>query len=125
MFHLGTEHKLSKERDSYQRNTVLPLWQLKENLEFRLSEMQCYLSEGSALKSKISPDEMLRQVGFLTSLLQFMTPIIYTTVYIHISIPHIYTTVYITAIFLTFSFMSPFESITHVRVTHTPVLALV
>ncbi|NWR56825.1 CC148 protein, partial [Bucorvus abyssinicus] len=56
------EHKLSKERDAYQRNTVVPIWQLKENLEFRLSEMQCYLSEGSSLKSKINPVEMLQQI---------------------------------------------------------------
>ncbi|NXC19009.1 CC148 protein, partial [Corythaeola cristata] len=65
MFHLDLEHKLSKERDTYQTNTVVPVWQLKENLNFRLSEMQCYLSEESCLKSKFNPDEMLQQIKFV------------------------------------------------------------
>ncbi|NXI92931.1 CC148 protein, partial [Psophia crepitans] len=59
------EHKLSKEWDIYQRNTVVPIWQLKENLEFRLSEMQCHLSEESCLKSKTNPIEMLQQIKFV------------------------------------------------------------
>ncbi|XP_032848569.2 coiled-coil domain-containing protein 148 isoform X3 [Tyto alba] len=59
------EHKLSNERDTYQTNTVVPIWQLKENLKFRLSEMQCCLSEESRLKSKISPVEMLHQIQFV------------------------------------------------------------
>ncbi|KFP56467.1 Coiled-coil domain-containing protein 148, partial [Cariama cristata] len=59
------EHKLSKERDTYQANTVVPIWQLKENLKLRLSEMQCYLSEESCLKSKINPVEMLQQIKFV------------------------------------------------------------
>lgn len=72
MFHLDLEHKLSKERDTYQKNTVVPIWQLKENLKFRLSEMQCYLSEESCLKSKFNPVEMLHQVGILALFLQFI-----------------------------------------------------
>ncbi|KFQ65580.1 Coiled-coil domain-containing protein 148, partial [Phaethon lepturus] len=59
------EHKLSKERDTYQTNTVVPIWQLKENLKFRLSEMQHYLSEESCLKSKMNPVEMLHQIKFV------------------------------------------------------------
>ncbi|KFO10466.1 Coiled-coil domain-containing protein 148, partial [Balearica regulorum gibbericeps] len=62
---MDLEHKLSKERDTYQTNTVVPIWQLKENLEFRLSEMHCYLSEESCLKSKINPIEMLQQIKFV------------------------------------------------------------
>ncbi|NWQ77892.1 CC148 protein, partial [Columbina picui] len=59
------EHKLSKERDTYQTNTVVPIWQLKENLKLKLSEMQYDLSEESCLKSKINPLEMLQQIEFL------------------------------------------------------------
>ncbi|XP_074885225.1 coiled-coil domain-containing protein 148 isoform X2 [Buteo buteo] len=59
------DHKLSKERDTYQTNTVVPIWQLKENLKFRLSEMQHYLSEESCLKSWINPVEMLQQIKFV------------------------------------------------------------
>ncbi|NXW06514.1 CC148 protein, partial [Fregetta grallaria] len=59
------EHKLSKERDTYQTNTVVPIWQLKENLKCRLSEMQRYLSEESCLKSKFNPVEMLQQIKFV------------------------------------------------------------
>ncbi|XP_040460548.1 coiled-coil domain-containing protein 148 isoform X1 [Falco naumanni] len=59
------EHKLSKERDTYQRDTVVPVWQLKERLKFRLSEVQRYLSEGSCLKSKIDPVEVLQQIEFV------------------------------------------------------------
>lgn len=75
MFYLDIDHKLSKERDTYQTNTVVPIWQLKENLKFRLSEMQHYLSEESCLKSWINPVEMLQQVGTLTILLQFIMAI--------------------------------------------------
>ncbi|NXJ77995.1 CC148 protein, partial [Trogon melanurus] len=59
------EHKLSKERDTYQKSTIVPIWQLKENLKFRLSEIQWYLSEESCVKSKINPVEMLQQIKFM------------------------------------------------------------
>ncbi|NXI40563.1 CC148 protein, partial [Galbula dea] len=59
------EHKLSKEWDTYQRNTAATIWQLKENLKFRLSEMQCYLSGESCVKPKINPFEMLQQIKFV------------------------------------------------------------
>ncbi|XP_030310382.1 coiled-coil domain-containing protein 148 [Calypte anna] len=59
------EQKLSKERETYQANTVVPVWQLKENLKLKLSEMQCYLSEESCRKSKFSPVEMLQQIKFV------------------------------------------------------------
>ncbi|KFV42547.1 Coiled-coil domain-containing protein 148, partial [Gavia stellata] len=59
------EHKLSKERDTYQTNTVVPIWQLKENLKVRLSEMQCYLSEESCQKSEFDPVEILQQIKFV------------------------------------------------------------
>ncbi|KFP16166.1 Coiled-coil domain-containing protein 148, partial [Egretta garzetta] len=71
------EHKLSKERDTYQTNTVVPIWKLKENLKFRLSEMQRYLSEESYMKSKFNPVEMLQQVEFVKkqqkAILEFLT----------------------------------------------------
>lgn len=72
MFHLDIEHKLSKERDTHQANTVAPIWQLKEDLKSRLSEMQCHLPEESPLKSKIDPLDMLQQVGVLSLFLQFI-----------------------------------------------------
>ncbi|KFP29862.1 Coiled-coil domain-containing protein 148, partial [Colius striatus] len=56
------ERKLSKERDTYHTNALAPVVQLKENLKFRLSEMQCYLSEESCLKSKINLVEILQQI---------------------------------------------------------------
>ncbi|XP_072731131.1 coiled-coil domain-containing protein 148 isoform X4 [Ciconia boyciana] len=59
------EHKLSKEQDTYQTNTVVPVRQLKENLKFRLSEMHRYLSEESCLKSKFNLVEMLQQIKFV------------------------------------------------------------
>ncbi|NXA54886.1 CC148 protein, partial [Nothocercus julius] len=57
------EHKLSEERDSYQTNTVVPIWQLRENLKFRLSE-HCP-SEESCLKYKFNPVEVLQQIDFV------------------------------------------------------------
>uniref|UniRef100_A0A8B9PTP9 Coiled-coil domain containing 148 n=1 Tax=Apteryx owenii TaxID=8824 RepID=A0A8B9PTP9_APTOW len=72
MFHLDIAHKLSEERDAYHTNTVVPIWQLRENLKFRLSEMQHYPSEESCLKYQFNPVEVLQQVGILTSLLQFI-----------------------------------------------------
>uniref|UniRef100_A0A672UK92 Coiled-coil domain containing 148 n=1 Tax=Strigops habroptila TaxID=2489341 RepID=A0A672UK92_STRHB len=65
MFYLDIEHKLSEERDTYQTNTIAPIWQLKENLKLWLIEMQCYVSEESCLKSKINPVEMLQQIKFV------------------------------------------------------------
>lgn len=70
MFHLDIEQKLSKEWDAYQTNTVAPIWQLRENLKFWMSEMQHYLSEDFGLKYKFNPVDMLQQVGILT--LQFL-----------------------------------------------------
>ncbi|XP_035421940.1 coiled-coil domain-containing protein 148 isoform X3 [Cygnus atratus] len=55
------EHKLSKEWDAYQTNTVAPIWQLREKLKFWMSEMQHYLSEDSCLKYRFSPVDMLQQ----------------------------------------------------------------
>ncbi|XP_062434761.1 coiled-coil domain-containing protein 148 isoform X3 [Rhea pennata] len=54
-------HKLSEERDTFQTNTVVPIWQLRENLKFRLSEVQHYPSEESCLKYKFNPVEVLQQ----------------------------------------------------------------
>ncbi|KAM4668727.1 coiled-coil domain-containing protein 148 [Amazona ochrocephala] len=71
------EHKLSEERDTYQTNTIAPIWQLKENLKLWLNEMQCYLSEESCLKFKINPVEMLQQIKFVKkqqkAVLEFLT----------------------------------------------------
>ncbi|XP_013800617.2 coiled-coil domain-containing protein 148 isoform X4 [Apteryx mantelli] len=58
-------HKLSEERDAYHTNTVVPIWQLRENLKFRLSEMQHYPSEESCLKYKFNPVEVLQQIDFV------------------------------------------------------------
>ncbi|NXA41681.1 CC148 protein, partial [Eudromia elegans] len=57
--------KLSEERDSYQTNTVVPIWQLRENLKFRLSEIQHFLSEESCLKYRFNPAELLQQIDFV------------------------------------------------------------
>ncbi|XP_069717808.1 coiled-coil domain-containing protein 148 isoform X2 [Phaenicophaeus curvirostris] len=56
------ERELSQERDTYQRNTLIPIWQLKENVKLKLSGMQRYLLEEPCLKSKFNPDEMLQQI---------------------------------------------------------------
>ncbi|NXU53947.1 CC148 protein, partial [Turnix velox] len=56
------ENKLSKERDRDQKNTVVPVQQLKENLQLKLSEMQHHLSEEACLTSKFSPAEELQQI---------------------------------------------------------------
>ncbi|NXP63355.1 CC148 protein, partial [Chloropsis cyanopogon] len=59
------EQKLSKERDTYQTNTLVPVWQLKEDLKLKLSEMQHYLSKGSCQKPKINSTEVLQQIKFM------------------------------------------------------------
>ncbi|XP_021253398.1 coiled-coil domain-containing protein 148 isoform X2 [Numida meleagris] len=56
------EHKLSQERDAYQTDTVAPIWQLRENLKFWLSEMQHYLTEDLSLKYKFNLADKLRQM---------------------------------------------------------------
>ncbi|NXE53312.1 CC148 protein, partial [Casuarius casuarius] len=58
-------HKLSEERNTYQTSTVVPIWQLRENLKFRLSEMQRYPSEESCLKYKFNPVEVLQQIDIV------------------------------------------------------------
>ncbi|XP_030436776.1 coiled-coil domain-containing protein 148 isoform X2 [Gopherus evgoodei] len=55
-------HKLSKERDTYQTNTVDPIWQLREDLKYRLSEMQCYSSQKSCMEYEFLPIKVLEQV---------------------------------------------------------------
>ncbi|NWW80550.1 CC148 protein, partial [Climacteris rufus] len=54
--------ELSKERDTYQTNTLLPVWQLKEDLKLKLAEMQLYLSKESCKKPKINSVEVLQQI---------------------------------------------------------------
>lgn len=63
---------MSQERDAYQTDTVAPVWQLRENLKFWLSEMQHYLTEDSSLKNKFGLAEKLQQVGILTFLVRFL-----------------------------------------------------
>ncbi|NWS15908.1 CC148 protein, partial [Pachyramphus minor] len=58
------EQELSRERDTYQTSTVVPVWQLKEDLKLKLAEMQRCLSEESCQKPKIDSFEMLQQIKF-------------------------------------------------------------
>uniref|UniRef100_A0A8C9MNA3 Coiled-coil domain containing 148 n=1 Tax=Serinus canaria TaxID=9135 RepID=A0A8C9MNA3_SERCA len=69
--YVHTEQKLSKEWDTYQTNTLVPVWQLKEDLKLKLSQVQRYLSKESCQKPKINSAEVLQQVGILTLFLQF------------------------------------------------------
>uniref|UniRef100_A0A8C5J1T1 Coiled-coil domain containing 148 n=1 Tax=Junco hyemalis TaxID=40217 RepID=A0A8C5J1T1_JUNHY len=66
-----TEQKLCKEWDTYQTNALAPVWQLKEDLKLKLSQVQRYLSKESCQKPKINSAEVLQQVGVLTLFLQF------------------------------------------------------
>ncbi|NXM31055.1 CC148 protein, partial [Oxyruncus cristatus] len=59
------EQELSRERDTSQTNTVVPVWQLKEDLKLKLAEMQRCLSEESCQKPKIDSFEMLQQIKFM------------------------------------------------------------
>ncbi|NWX54180.1 CC148 protein, partial [Promerops cafer] len=59
------EQKLSKERDTYQTNALVPVWQLKEDLKLRLVKMQRYLSKESCQKPKINSAEVLQQIKFM------------------------------------------------------------
>ncbi|NXP24919.1 CC148 protein, partial [Scytalopus superciliaris] len=59
------EQELAKERDIYQTNTLVPVWQLKEDLKLKLAEMQHYLSEESCQKPEINSCEMLQQIEFV------------------------------------------------------------
>ncbi|XP_027512150.1 coiled-coil domain-containing protein 148 isoform X1 [Corapipo altera] len=59
------EQELSRQRDTYQTNTVVPVWQLKEDLKLKLAEMQLSLSEESCQKPEIDSFEMLQQIKFV------------------------------------------------------------
>ncbi|XP_017591571.1 PREDICTED: coiled-coil domain-containing protein 148 isoform X3 [Corvus brachyrhynchos] len=59
------EQKLSKERDTYQTNALVPVWQLKEDLKLKLAKMQRYLSKESCQKPKINSVEVLQQIKFM------------------------------------------------------------
>ncbi|KAF2978254.1 hypothetical protein EK904_000588, partial [Melospiza melodia maxima] len=59
------EQKLSKEWDTYQTNTLVPVWQLKEDLKLKLSQVQRYLSKESCQKPKINSAEVLQQIKFM------------------------------------------------------------
>ncbi|XP_059708408.1 coiled-coil domain-containing protein 148 [Haemorhous mexicanus] len=59
------EQKLSKEWDTYQTNTLAPVWQLKEDLKLQLSQVQRYLSKESCQKPKINSAEVLQQIRFM------------------------------------------------------------
>ncbi|NXP89900.1 CC148 protein, partial [Passerina amoena] len=59
------EQKLSKEWDTYQTNALVPVWQLKEDLKLKLSQVQRYLSKESCQKPKINSAEVLQQIRFM------------------------------------------------------------
>ncbi|XP_054371450.1 coiled-coil domain-containing protein 148 isoform X3 [Molothrus ater] len=59
------EQKLSKEWDTYQTNALVPVWQLKEDLKLKLSQVQRHLSKESCQKPKINSAEVLQQIKFL------------------------------------------------------------
>ncbi|NWW07743.1 CC148 protein, partial [Oreocharis arfaki] len=59
------EQKLSEERDTYQTNALVPVWQLKEDLKLKLAKMQRYLSIESCQKPKINSVEVLQQIKFM------------------------------------------------------------
>ncbi|NXC32615.1 CC148 protein, partial [Campylorhamphus procurvoides] len=59
------EQELSMERDAYQTNTLVPVWQLKQDLKLKLAEMQHCLSEESCQKPEINSFEMLQQIKFV------------------------------------------------------------
>ncbi|NXO17429.1 CC148 protein, partial [Oriolus oriolus] len=59
------EQKLSKERDTYQTNALVPVWQLREDLKLKLAKMQRYLSKESCQKPEINSVEVLQQIKFM------------------------------------------------------------
>ncbi|XP_041321914.1 coiled-coil domain-containing protein 148 [Pyrgilauda ruficollis] len=59
------EQKLSEEWDTYQANALVPVWQLKEDLKLKLSQVQRYLSKESCQKPKINSAEVLQQIKFM------------------------------------------------------------
>ncbi|XP_027764824.1 coiled-coil domain-containing protein 148 isoform X1 [Empidonax traillii] len=66
------EQELSRERDTHQTNTVVPVWQLKEDLKLKLAEMQRFceasqrcLLEESCQKPEINSFEMLQRIKFV------------------------------------------------------------
>ncbi|XP_027590388.1 coiled-coil domain-containing protein 148 isoform X3 [Pipra filicauda] len=59
------EQELSRQRDTYQTNSVVPVWQLKEDLKLKLAEMQRSLSEESCQKPEIDSFEILQQIKFV------------------------------------------------------------
>ncbi|NXY34471.1 CC148 protein, partial [Pomatorhinus ruficollis] len=59
------EQKLSKERDTYQTDALVPVWQLKEDLKLKLAKMQRCLSEESCQKPEINSAEVLQQIKFM------------------------------------------------------------
>ncbi|KFW80372.1 Coiled-coil domain-containing protein 148, partial [Manacus vitellinus] len=59
------EQELSRQRDTYQTNSVVPVWQLKEDFKLKLAEMQRSLSEESCQKPEIDSFEILQQIKFV------------------------------------------------------------
>ncbi|NXT99728.1 CC148 protein, partial [Buphagus erythrorhynchus] len=57
--------KLSREWDTYQTNTLAPVWQLKEDLKLKLTKMQRYFSKESCVKPEINSAEVLQQIKFM------------------------------------------------------------
>ncbi|XP_053116024.1 coiled-coil domain-containing protein 148 isoform X2 [Hemicordylus capensis] len=56
------QYKLSKVLDTFQANTVEPIWQLREDLRYRLLEIQTNCEKESCPEYQFNPDEVLEQV---------------------------------------------------------------
>ncbi|XP_066494125.1 coiled-coil domain-containing protein 148 [Tiliqua scincoides] len=59
------KYKLSKELDTFQENTVQPIWQLREDLKYRLSEMQTNCEQQPSPEYQFNPDEVIEEVEFV------------------------------------------------------------
>ncbi|KFP88929.1 Coiled-coil domain-containing protein 148, partial [Acanthisitta chloris] len=59
------EQELCEERDTHRANTVAPVWQLREDLELQLAEMQHHLAGESCQKPEIRSHELLQQIEFV------------------------------------------------------------
>ncbi|KAJ6660820.1 hypothetical protein lerEdw1_017446 [Lerista edwardsae] len=58
------QYKLSKELDAFQENTVQPIWQLREDLKYRLSEMQTNCEQPGP-EYQCNLDEVIEEVEFV------------------------------------------------------------
>ncbi|KAG8432352.1 hypothetical protein GDO86_016843, partial [Hymenochirus boettgeri] len=69
VFCLDAEQQLSEERDQYRASAIHPIWQLRDDLKHRISELRHHFPHQNQTESDFDPAKIIEQVNIASLLL--------------------------------------------------------